>query len=192
MRTPTARVTDAKLLKLIADQAERLKLKCVPVVAYCERVAVPTVLGVLRPMVLLPLPLMTGLTPDDFVAIIRHELAHIRRYDLWMNLLQRVIESLLFFHPIVWFISRRLSAEREVCCDDLVVSSGYKPMQYAGALLRPVLARMDEDGLPCYLCTQNPENVPLYQHFGFEVVEEGTVPDSDIRHWAMMRSAAGD
>ncbi|MHC4404071.1 MAG: M56 family metallopeptidase [Planctomycetota bacterium] len=136
LRTRTARVTDAKLLKLIADQADRVKLKCVPVVAYCERVAVPTVLGVLRPMVLLPASLMTGLTPDDFAAIIRHELAHIRRYDLWMNLLQRVIESLLFFHPAVWFISRRLSAEREVCCDDLVVSSGCEPMHYAGALLR--------------------------------------------------------
>ena len=136
LRTRTARVTDAKLLELIADQADRVKLKCVPVVAYCERVAVPTVVGVLRPMVLLPVSLMTGLTPDDFAAIIRHELAHIRRYDLWMNLLQRVIESLLFFHPVVWFISRRLSAEREVCCDDLVVSSGCEPMHYAGALLR--------------------------------------------------------
>ena len=136
LRTPTARVTDAKLLKLIADQADRLKLKCVPVVAYCRRVAVPTVVGMLRPMVLLPVSLMTGLTPDDFAAIIRHELAHVRRYDLWMNLLQRVTESLLFFHPAVWFISRRLSAEREVCCDDLVVSSGHEPMRYAGALLR--------------------------------------------------------
>jgi WD40 repeat protein/beta-lactamase regulating signal transducer with metallopeptidase domain len=136
LRTRTAHVTDAKLLELIADQADRVKLKCVPVVAYCERVAVPTVVGVLRPMVLLPVSLMTGLAPDDFAAIIRHELAHIRRYDLWMNLLQRVIESLLFFHPAVWFISRRLSAEREVCCDDLVVSSGYEPMHYAGALLR--------------------------------------------------------
>jgi len=136
LRTRAAYVTDAKLLKLIADQADRVKLKYVPVVAYCERVAVPTVLGVLRPMVLLPVPLMTGLTPADFASIIRHELAHIRRYDLWMNLLQRVIESLLFFHPVVWFISRQLNAEREVCCDDLVVSSGYEPMHYAGALLR--------------------------------------------------------
>ncbi len=136
LRARTAHVTDAKLLELIADQADRVRLKCVPVVAYCERVAVPTVLGVLRPMVLLPVPVMTGLTPDDFAAIIRHELAHIRRYDSWMNLLQRVIESLLFFHPVVWFISRQLNAEREVCCDDLVVSSGYEPTHYAGALLR--------------------------------------------------------
>ena len=136
LRTGVARVTNAKLLKLIADQADRVKLKCVPMVAYCERVAVPTVVGVLRPIVLLPVPLMTGLTPEDFAAIIRHELAHIRRYDLWMNLLQRVIESLLFFHPVVWVLRRRLRAAREVCCADLVVSSGCEPMHYAGALLR--------------------------------------------------------
>jgi len=136
LRTRAVRVTDAKLLKLIVDQADRVKLKCVPAVAYCQRVTVPTVVGVLRPMILLPVPLMTGLTSDDFVAIILHELAHIRRCDLWMKLLQRIIESLLFFHPVVWFLSRRLSAEREVCCDDLVVSSGYEPTHYAGALLR--------------------------------------------------------
>jgi beta-lactamase regulating signal transducer with metallopeptidase domain/WD40 repeat protein len=134
--TRLARVTDARLLGLIADQATRLKLKCVPAVAYCERVAAPTVLGLLRPMILLPAAIATGLPPDDFAAILRHELAHIRRYDLWMNLVQRVVESLLFFHPVVWLISRRLSTEREVCCDDLVVSSGYEPMRYAGALLR--------------------------------------------------------
>ncbi len=96
----------------------------------------PTVIGVLRPMILLPATLTTGLTTDELSAILSHELAHIRRYDLWMNLLQRIIESLLFFHPVVWFLSHRLSAEREICCDDLVIRSGHQPMNYAGALLR--------------------------------------------------------
>ena len=95
-----------------------------------------TVIGMLRPMILLPATLTTGLTTDELSAILSHELAHIRRYDLWMNLLQRIIESLLFFHPVVWFLSHRLSAEREICCDDLVIRSGHQPMNYAGALLR--------------------------------------------------------
>ena len=73
-------LTEPKLLRLITDQAVRVKLKCVPAVAYCERVAVPTVVGVLRPMVLLPVSLMTGLTPDDFAAIIRHEYSFFDRY----------------------------------------------------------------------------------------------------------------
>lgn len=155
LRVLTAPVTDATLLQRIADQADRLRLRCVPVVGYCERVAVPTVLGVLRPVVLLPLPVITGLTPDEFAAIIRHELAHIRRYDLWMNLLQRVIESLLFFHPVVWWISHRMSAEREICCDDLVVSSGCEPMRYAGALLRvaEMCATWSKPGTPALTVT---------------------------------------
>jgi len=176
LRIRTARVTDARLLKLIADQADCVKLKCVPVVAYCERVAVPTVVGVLRPMVLLPMSLMTGLTPDDFAAIIRHELAHVRRYDLWMNLLQRVIESLLFFHPVVWFISRRLSVEREVCCDDLVVSSGYEPMHYAGALLRMAesCATSRQPGAPALAATG--DKTPLLERRIERLINWGNTP----------------
>lgn len=136
LRAATIPVADKDLLALIAEQAGRIGLKYVPLVAWCERVAVPTVVGVLRPVVLLPLPLMTGLRPEDVAVVIRHELAHIRRHDLWMNLIQRVIESLLFFHPVVWLISRRLSTEREMCCDELVVSSGCEPLDYATALLR--------------------------------------------------------
>ncbi len=136
LRAISTPVSDSALLELIRTQAQRIGLKLVPVVAYCERVAVPTVIGVLRPMILLPATLTTGLTTDELSAILSHELAHIRRYDLWMNLLQRIIESLLFFHPVVWLLSRRLSAEREICCDDLVIRSGRQPMNYAGALLR--------------------------------------------------------
>jgi beta-lactamase regulating signal transducer with metallopeptidase domain len=136
LRAISKPVSDSALLELIRTQAHRIGLKLVPVVAYCERVAVPTVIGVLRPMILLPATLTTGLTTEELSAILSHEMAHIRRYDLWMNLLQRIIESLLFFHPVVWFLSRRLSAEREICCDDLVIHSGHQPMNYAGALLR--------------------------------------------------------
>ncbi len=86
----------------------------------------------------------------------------------------------------------RLAPFRHRYLNVIGVAPPFRGQGYAGALLRPVLARMDEDGLPCYLSTQNPDNVPLYQHFGFEVVEEGTVPDSDVRHWAMMRNARND
>ncbi len=136
LRTGGACVDDLRLLELIADQAHKIGLRCVPLVKYCGKVAVPTVVGVIRPMILVPASSLTGLEPEQLAIIIGHELAHIRRYDLVMNLVQRVIESLLFFHPVVWYVSRRMSAEREACCDDLVVSSGCEPMRYAGALLR--------------------------------------------------------
>lgn len=136
LRVASTPIDNPTLLKLVAEQSRKVGLRIIPAVAVCDRVAVPMVVGVLRPVVLVPASIVTGLAPEQFAAIISHELAHIRRFDLLMNLLQRLIESLLFFHPIVWYLSRRMSAEREACCDDLVVSSGYAQMDYAGALLR--------------------------------------------------------
>ncbi len=136
LRIASQPIGDPNLRKLVVDQSRRVGLRLIPTVRYCERVAVPMAVGVLRPVVLLPASIMTGLDPEQFAAIISHELAHIRRHDLLMNLIQRLIESLLFFHPVVWYISRRMSAERESCCDELVVSSGFSAMDYAGALLQ--------------------------------------------------------
>jgi beta-lactamase regulating signal transducer with metallopeptidase domain/outer membrane protein assembly factor BamB len=136
LRSITKPLSDSAVTQYIREQANRLGLRIIPLVGYCENVAVPTVIGVLRPMILLPASVVTGLSPQELAAVLSHELAHIRRYDLWMNLMQRMIESLLFFHPVVWFISRRVSVEREICCDDLVVRVGHTPMNYAGALLR--------------------------------------------------------
>ncbi|WP_298863209.1 M56 family metallopeptidase [uncultured Gimesia sp.] len=136
LRIASRKVTDSKILEMIKNQSRKVGLRFVPLVSYCERIDVPTVIGVLKPMILLPASLVTGLDSEQFAAILSHELAHIRRNDLLMNLLQRLIESALFFHPVVWYISRQMSAERESCCDDLVVTSGYRPIDYAGALLR--------------------------------------------------------
>jgi len=62
---------------------------------------------------------------------------------------------------------------------------------YGAILLRAMLARLDKEQVPCYLDTQNEKNVPMYQHFGFKIVEEGMVPDSPVRHWAMLREKSG-
>ena len=79
LRAISQAVSDSALLALIQSQAQRIGLKFVPVVAHCERIAVPTVIGVLRPMILLPATLTTGLSTDELSAILSHELAHIRR-----------------------------------------------------------------------------------------------------------------
>ncbi len=97
-------------------------------------VDVPTVIGWLRPVILLPASALSGLTPHQLEAILAHELAHIRRHDYLVNLLQAVVETLLFYHPAVWWLSRRIRAERENCCDDLAVSLCGDPIVYAQAL----------------------------------------------------------
>lgn len=83
------------------------------------RVEVPAVVGWLRPTVLIPARGLAHLTMSQLEALLAHELAHIRRYDYLVNLVQVAVETVLFFHPAVWWLSRRIRAERESCCDEL-------------------------------------------------------------------------
>jgi beta-lactamase regulating signal transducer with metallopeptidase domain len=97
-------------------------------------VDVPTVIGWMRPVVLLPISALSGLSPQQLEAVLAHELAHIRRHDYLVNLLQTLVETLLFYHPGVWWLSRQIRIERENCCDDLAVSLCGDPYTYARAL----------------------------------------------------------
>ncbi len=87
------------------------------------RVASPVAVGWLRPLILLPLGLLDALPAAQLEAILAHELAHIRRHDYALNLIQALIETLFFFHPAVWWMSARVRQERELCCDDLAVAA---------------------------------------------------------------------
>jgi beta-lactamase regulating signal transducer with metallopeptidase domain len=97
-------------------------------------VEVPAVIGWLRPVILVPACALAGLTPAQLEAIIAHELAHVRRHDYLFNLLQSFVETLLFYHPAVWYVSRRARADREHACDDLAVEATGDVLAYARAL----------------------------------------------------------
>ena len=97
------------------------------------RVGQAMAVGVIRPVVLIPVAWLTQLTPEMLEAVIAHELAHIHRWDLWVNLVQRVIETLLFYHPAVWWLSRRIHLEREMCCDEIAAACFGRAM-YARSL----------------------------------------------------------
>jgi beta-lactamase regulating signal transducer with metallopeptidase domain len=105
-------------------------------IRYCEspRVGVPAVIGFFRPIVLLPMRALTGLTPEQLEAVIAHELGHIKRFDVAVNFLQVVAETLFFFHPAVWWLNRRIRADREDCCDDVAVRACGESVGYARAL----------------------------------------------------------
>jgi GWxTD domain-containing protein len=94
----------------------------------------PMVFGHFRPLILMPIGLLAGLPAGQIEAILLHELAHIRRYDYLVNVLQGLVEGLLFYHPAVWWISRVIRAERENCCDDVVVAMSGNAREYAAAL----------------------------------------------------------
>lgn len=97
-------------------------------------VEVPAVVGWLRPVIVVPVSAMAGLSPSQFEAILAHELAHIRRRDHLVNAAQTLVETLLFYHPSVWWVSRQVRVEREHCCDDVALSVGGTRAEYARAL----------------------------------------------------------
>ena len=96
--------------------------------------AVPMVVGWLKPVVLIPISTLTTLTPQQLDAVILHELAHVRRLDAFANLFQILVETLLFYHPAVWWVSHRIRIERENCCDDIAVGIAGDSFGYAMAL----------------------------------------------------------
>lgn len=94
----------------------------------------PIVIGFFRPVILMPLGLLTGFPAEHVEALLIHELTHIRRSDYLVNLAQSFVEGLFFYHPAVWWISSQVRAERENCCDDAVVALTGDARGYAGAL----------------------------------------------------------
>jgi len=97
-------------------------------------VQVPTVVGWLRPVVLMPIGALAGLPAEHIEALLAHELAHIRRHDYLINVVQSAAEALLFYHPAVWWISTQIRNDRELCCDDVAVAISGDALTYARAL----------------------------------------------------------
>ena len=99
-----------------------------------DRVSVPTVVGFANPVILVPGWVMQELSADELNQIVLHELAHLRRWDDWTNLAQKVVKAVFFFHPAVWWIERKMSLEREMACDDAVIAQTESPRAYAECL----------------------------------------------------------
>ncbi|HSV99575.1 MAG TPA: M56 family metallopeptidase [Sedimentisphaerales bacterium] len=129
-----ARQAGATIRATLDELATKLGVRRTVTLLESAIVEVPTVLGWLRPVILLPASAATGLNPDQLRAILAHELAHIRRHDYLANIVQTVVEILGFYHPAVWWVSSRIRIERENCCDDLAVQVCGSSLQYAKAL----------------------------------------------------------
>ena len=99
------------------------------------RISVPVIVGHVKPVIVLPAAALSGLSASQLEAILAHELAHVRRHDYLVNLAQTVIETLLFYHPAVWWVSRQVRVTREHCCDDLAVTVCRSRQEYVHALL---------------------------------------------------------
>lgn len=134
-------LADGPLVAAINSLARAWSMRVAPVLAETERILAPKVVGLLRPTILLPEAAVSGLTVDELQLILLHELAHIRRHDMWIVLVQRLAETALFYNPVLWGLSRRISSLREDCCDDIACRAHEAPepqLQYAATLLRLV------------------------------------------------------
>ena len=135
LRSQGTRETSPALQEILVRLAARLRVTRPIRLLESLLVEVPAVMGWLRPVILVPTSALTGLTPQQLAVLLAHELAHVRRYDYVVNVVQCIIETLLFYHPAVWWVSRRVRDEREQCCDDLVVQVCGDPHLYASALV---------------------------------------------------------
>ena len=99
-----------------------------------DQVQVPTAIGLVRPAVVIPEWVMQELSAAELDQILLHELAHLRRWDDWTNLAQKIVKALFFFHPAVWWIEKKISLEREMACDDAVLAQTANPRAYAECL----------------------------------------------------------
>jgi beta-lactamase regulating signal transducer with metallopeptidase domain len=127
---------DETFLVMVSGAAERMGVTRKVRVLMSSLAEVPSVVGWVRPVLLLPVAVATGLTPEQLEALIAHELAHVRRHDYLVNLGQTIVETVLFYHPVVWWASSRIRYERELCCDDLAVETLGDATRYARALAR--------------------------------------------------------
>ncbi len=98
-------------------------------------VAVPAAIGFFQPAIVFPAGLLPQLSTDEIMVILLHELAHLRRRDDWSNLGQKIVKAVFFFHPAIWWIENRLTLEREMACDDIVLAQTASPKAYASSLI---------------------------------------------------------
>jgi uncharacterized protein (TIGR03435 family) len=132
--TRTASAADRAAATTVESIRNRLGITRPVRVAVSSRVEGPGVIGWLRPIVLLPPAAAMGLTSQQIEAVLAHEIAHIKRHDYAVNMLQILVEALFFYHPVVWWISRCIRIEREVCCDEIAVRTAGDAVGYARAL----------------------------------------------------------
>jgi beta-lactamase regulating signal transducer with metallopeptidase domain len=134
LRRSSVSIADGEVARLCRNLARSMRVRGRVAVSTSRRLAGPVLLGILRPLILLPATALDAWTIDEIEMALVHELAHLRRWDNAVNLLQRLVESVLFFHPAAWWLSRWIRLERELCCDRIVIERTGRRSAYAEML----------------------------------------------------------
>src|SRR5258705_12731273 len=143
LRRSAQPLTAPNITSLLAAAKSRLSIVKKIRLAVTDRLTSPAVVGIVCPTLIFPLSLVTTLPMQQIELILLHELAHIRRGDYVVNLLQLVAESILFFNPAVWWISRQIRHEREACCDFVATTATGSRFEYARVLAQVAEASIE-------------------------------------------------
>lgn len=146
LRSTPSSVNDSvvnQLREIIEELSHRMQLRWPVRLVISEKVSVPGIVGTFWPTLLMPPAMLTGIPVEQLRIVIAHELAHARRLDFLVNLGQLLVESLLFFNPAVWWLSRQIRIEREACCDAVAVAATGSAVPVARTLLA-IMDRLNE------------------------------------------------
>ena len=136
LRRSSRPLADGRVAELLVETRRAMGLTRTIQIAVTEKLTSPAVVGVIVPTLIVPLSLLSTLTPEQWRFVLLHELAHIRRGDYFANLFQLLVEALLFFNPAAWWISHQVRREREACCDAMAIELSGAPADYARTLVR--------------------------------------------------------
>jgi beta-lactamase regulating signal transducer with metallopeptidase domain len=177
----------SELGERVARLGARLHMDARRLVFLSSHVTEAMALGLVRKFVLIPAAWATEMPLDMLEAVIAHEMAHLRRMDLWANFLQRIVETLFFYHPAVWWLSRRLRIERELCSDELAVAATGQRLVYAQTLEHIANGRRGDirPALAAYL--RGESNMRLLQRIRNVLAPTA----SQRRHWPAGLAALG-
>jgi len=170
-RRKRSSVVSDRVLEICYTLQYRIGLSRAITYCECKWLQAPAVIGWFRPIVFLPATALTGLSEEQLQAVVAHELAHIRRFDAFVNVFQVLVETLLFYHPAVWWLNKKIRAEREHCCDDVAVSICGNAVEYARAL-----TLMEEwRGAPAFAMAANrgPLTERIVRVLGLKTLGEG-------------------
>jgi len=120
---------------------------------FSEHVQIPLTIGYFKPIIIFPIALINNLDTEQVEAILMHELAHIKRHDYLLNILQCIMETILCFNPFVWLISKIIRQEREYCCDDMVMEEEYNNFTYSKALF--IIAQQNNQNYALAMASAN-------------------------------------
>ncbi|MDB4778061.1 M48 family metalloprotease [bacterium] len=146
-RRDSVEVDEKELVSVVDQLLQRMNIRREVRLLKSARAMVPAVIGCLKPAILLPASMISGLPTAELESILAHELAHIRRHDYLVNLLQTIVETILFFHPAIWWLSHQIRIQREHCCDDVAISVSGDRVVFVKALKRLEEIRCQQDQL---------------------------------------------